>query len=115
MFVSFTPAVSSTASKAMRDRVRKWKLKYRVELSLDEIAVYCNPTLRGWMQYYGKYSPSSLEPIWTQFNSVLVKWVRRKYKKINGKTRAAKMLESIQHKQPTLFAHWQVGVGRGFA
>jgi RNA-directed DNA polymerase len=46
MFVSFTPAVSSSAGKAMRERVRQWKLKYRVELSLEEIATYCNPGLR---------------------------------------------------------------------
>lgn len=115
MFVGFNPAVSSSASKSMRDRVRQWKLKYRVELSLEEIAVYCNPVLRGWMQYYGAYSPSSLEPVWNQFNSVLVKWVMRKYKKINGKTKAARMLESIQQKKPKLFAHWEVGVGRSFA
>jgi RNA-directed DNA polymerase len=115
MFVSFTPAVSPSASKAMRDRVRKWKLKYRVELSLEEVAAYCNPTIRGWMQYYGKYSPSSLEPVWTQFNSVLVKWVRRKYKKLNGKTKASRMLEAVMNKQPHLFSHWQKGIGRGFA
>ena len=115
MFVSFTPAVSSSASKAMRDKIRQWKLKYRVELSLEEIAVYCNPVLRGWMEYYGKYSPSSLEPVWTQFNAVLVKWGMRKYKKLRGKTRSAKMLESIQQKQPTLFPHWQIGIGKSFA
>ncbi len=115
MFVSFTPAVSASASKAMRDRVRQWKLKYRVELGLKEIAFQCNPVLRGWLQYYGKFSPSSLESVWTQFNAVLVKWVMRKYKKINGKTKAAKMLESIQQKQPSLFIHWQIGVGKSFA
>ncbi len=115
MFVGFNPAVSSSASKAMRDSVRQWKLKYRVELSLEEIAVYCNPVLSGWMQYYGAYSPSRLERVWNQFNSVLIKWAMRKYKKINGKTRAARMLESIQQKRPTLFAHWEVGVGRSFA
>ncbi|WP_258957621.1 group II intron reverse transcriptase/maturase [Legionella sainthelensi] len=63
MFVSFTPAVSKVASKAMKDRIRQWRLKYKVELSLEEIAGFCNPTLRGWMHYYGKYSPSSLEPV----------------------------------------------------
>ena len=115
MFVSFTPAVSSSASKAMRDKIRQWKLKHRVELSLEEIAVYCNPVLRGWMKYYGKYSPSSFEPVWTQFNAVLVKWGMRKYKKLRGKTRSAKMLESIQQKQPTLFPHWRIGVGKSFA
>ena len=115
MFVSFTPAVSATASKAMRDRIRQWKLKYRVELSLEEIAAFCNPVLRGWMQYYGKYSPSSLEPVWTQFNAVLVKWGMRKYKKISGKTRSAIMLEAIQQKKPALFPHWQIGIGKSFA
>ncbi len=115
MFVSFTPAVSEAASKAMRDKIRSWKLKYRVELSLEDIAMQYNPVLKGWMEYYGKYSPSSLEPVWTQFNAVLVKWVMRKYKKINGKTRSAKMLESIQQMQLALFPHWQIGVGRSFA
>lgn len=115
LFVSFTPAVSSSAGKAMRERVRQWKLKYRVELSLEEIATYCNPTLRGWMQYYGKYCPSSLGPIWNQFNSVLVKWVMRKYRKLNGKMRAGKMLESMRQKHPALFVHWGVGIGGYFA
>jgi len=115
MFIGFTPAVSTIASKAMRDRIRQWKLKYRVDRSLEEIAGHCNPVLRGWMQYYGKYSPSSLEPVWTQFNAVLIKWTMRKYKKLNGKTKAARMLESIQQKQPKLFAHWQQGIGKSFA
>ncbi|WP_274519458.1 group II intron maturase-specific domain-containing protein [Legionella cincinnatiensis] len=74
--------------------IRQWKLKYKVELSLEEIAELCNPTLRGWMQYYGKYSPSCLEPVWTQFNIVLV----------NGLCVSTKR-----------FPHWQIGVGRNFA
>ena len=115
MFVSFTPAVSATASKAMRDKIRHWKMKYRVELSLEELAKRYNSTLRGWMGYYGKYSPSSLELVWVQFNATLVRWVMRKYKKVKGKTRAAEMLESIQQKQPLLFPHWKVGVGKSFA
>ena len=115
MFVSFTPAVSKVASKAMKDKIRKWELKYKVELSLEEIAKFCNPTLRGWMQYYGKYSSSSLQPVWTQFNAVLVKWTMRKYKKIRGKTKAAIMLENIQQYKPALFPHWKTGIGRCFA
>ena len=35
----------------------------------------------------------------------------RKYKKINGKTRAAVMLQSIIDKKPNLFAHWKLGNG----
>ncbi len=102
------------ASKAMRDKIRQWKLKYRTELSLAEIAERCNPVLRGWLQYYGKYSPSSLEPVWNQFNAVLSRWAKRKYKKIRGKTQACRLLESILMKQPGLFPHWNLGTGKGF-
>ena len=115
IFIGFTPAISKTSGKAIRDKIRQWKLKYRVELSLEEIAIRYNPVLRGWFQYYGKYSQSSLAVIWRQFNMVLVKWVQRKYKKIHGKTKAAIMIQSIIKKQPDLFTHWKLTVGKGFA
>ena len=74
LFINFTPAVSAASCKAMRDRIRRWKLKHRTEIGLEAIAEYCNPILRGWLQYYGKFSPSSLYPVWTHFNSTLVRW-----------------------------------------
>lgn len=115
VFTSFLPAVSKVAIKSMRGKIRKWKLKYRVELELGNFAIKCNPVLRGWLQYYGKFAPSQLHSVWTSFNMTLVKWAMRKYKKINGKTRAAILLQNIQRKQPNLFTHWQLGSGKGFA
>lgn len=38
MFVSFTPAVSKTALKAMRAKIRRDDLRNRTDLSLEEIA-----------------------------------------------------------------------------
>jgi RNA-directed DNA polymerase len=47
VFVSFTPAVSSTALTAMRQTTRQRNFRNRTDLSLDDIARYHNPVLRG--------------------------------------------------------------------
>lgn len=56
MFVSFTPAVSNKAVKAMRQTTRKLNLRNRTQLSLADISRLHNPVLRGWLEYYGKFS-----------------------------------------------------------
>lgn len=57
-FVSFTPAASKTALKSMRAATRDRGFKSRTELELKDIAKMANPVLRGWMEYYGRYTPS---------------------------------------------------------
>ena len=47
LFVSFTPAVSSSALKSMRETTRKFNLRNRTELSLQDISRLHNPVLRG--------------------------------------------------------------------
>src|ERR1019366_842256 len=49
LFVSFSPAVSDKAGKAMREVIRGWKLHHRSDLALADIAQWINPTLRGWV------------------------------------------------------------------
>jgi len=111
LFVSFAPAVSSAAMKEMRNQIRQWNWRNCSDLSLEMIAQGSNPTLRGWINYYGKYNPSSLYPVLRQFNKTLVKWVMRKYKKFKGhKTRAGKFMEGISGRQPSLFHHWKIGM-----
>ena len=116
LFVSFTPAVSKKALKAMRQRVRQLNYRNRTELSLKDISRLHNPVLRGWIAYYGKFNPSALYPVFRHFNMTLVAWAMRKYKRLKGhKTRASLLLESIAEKQPHLFAHWQQGKAGAFA
>lgn len=108
MFVSFTPAVSKTALKAMRATTRKWNIRNRTELKLEEIAKMYNPVIRGWMEYYGKYCPSALEPLYSHLHYTLVAWVMHKYKKFRSrKTKAALYLQKIAQESPRLFAHWK--------
>ena len=51
LFVSFTPAVSKKALKAMRQRPRQLNYRNRTELSLKDIAWLHTPVPRGWIAY----------------------------------------------------------------
>jgi len=116
MFMNFTPAVSKQALKSMRANTRKYDLRNRTDLSLSDIARWYNPILQGWLNYYGKYSRSSLYPVLRHFNKTLVAWAMRKYKPFRKrKTKASIFMERISREQPHLFAHWRAGMVGAFA
>jgi RNA-directed DNA polymerase len=109
--VSFLPAISDNAAKAIRQEIRGWKLHLRSDKSLEDLARMFNPILRGWMQYYGKYYRSMLHPVFRPLNRRLVRWACRKYKKLRyHQRRATHWLRRISIRSPYLWAHWQIGV-----
>ena len=110
-FVSFLPAISDKAAKAIREEIRGWKLQLRSDKSLEDLARMFNPILRGWMQYYGKYYRSMLHPVFRPLNRRLVRWACRKYKKLRDhQRRATHWLRRISIRSAQLWAHWQIGV-----
>jgi RNA-directed DNA polymerase len=114
-FVNFLPAISDKAAKAIRDELRSWKLHLRSDKSLDDLSRMFNPTVRGWVQYYGRYYRSMLYPVFRQLDRSLVRWACRKYKKLRSRhRRATHWLRRISRRNPGLFAHWQLG-GRNTA
>jgi RNA-directed DNA polymerase len=116
IFVAFTPAVSSTALKAMRQTTRKWNFRNRSDFSLEDISRMYNPILRGWMQYYGRFCPSAMYPVLRHFNKTLVAWAQRKYLRLQRhRTRAGQFIENISKRQPDLFVHWKRGMVGAFA
>lgn len=106
-FIGFNPAVSRIALKKMADTVRSWHLGRRSDLSLEEIARRQNPVVRGWNNYYGAYHPSALFPLYEQLTEQLVKWAKRKYKKLRRYENARKWLRSVARKENQLFAYWR--------
>jgi RNA-directed DNA polymerase len=111
LFGSFSPAVSKSALKSMRQKTRKLHWRNRTDLSMEEISKLYNPVLVGWNNYYGRYYKSAMGPIWSHFNRTLVKWAMNKYKCFrNKKTKAAIFIEKIAVKHPKLFVHWQEGI-----
>ena len=109
-FVSFAPAVSRKALKAMRLKIRNHPLvKGCFSLSIEELASVINPLLQGWINYYGKFRKSSMSTIYDYINGKLIKWARRKHKNLQRrKWRAGRWLRGLYLQNPTLFAHWRV-------
>ena len=74
-FVSFLPAISDKAAKAIRETIRDWRLAAtRNNQSLEEIAGLVNPSVRGWANYYGRFYRSALTPVLRHLERALVKW-----------------------------------------
>jgi len=58
--LGFVPAVSKSSLKAMRRKIREMRSRSRTSLSLDQIAAWINPMIRGWLQYYGAFYRSEM-------------------------------------------------------
>jgi group II intron reverse transcriptase/maturase len=88
-FVSFTPAISRKASKAITRTVRGWGLHAASEKELDDFSRMYDRYVRGWVQYYGRYYPSALHRTFECINRRLVRWAMKKYKRLRGRQRRA--------------------------
>ncbi|HEX8802185.1 MAG TPA: group II intron reverse transcriptase/maturase [Terriglobales bacterium] len=111
LFCGFTPAVSPAAMQAMRETIRDLNLRRQTQLSLQDIARTINPLLRGWIEYYGRYRPSTLSSVLRYVNLTLVAWAARKFKRLNrSKLQAAQFLERVAQAQRALFVHWELGM-----
>ena len=55
-FISFLPAISTKAARAIRQTIRAWRMaSTRNNQRLEDLARLTNPVVRGWMNYYGRY------------------------------------------------------------
>ena len=69
-----------------------------------------NWLIRGWINYYGKFRISMLNPIFQLLRRRLVQWVRQRYKRYKTSVnRAYEWLGRIRKQFPTLFYQWRLG------
>jgi RNA-directed DNA polymerase len=116
LICGFTPAVSPTALNTMRATIRDLNIRRQTTASLADIARQLNPLLRGWIGYYGRYTPSALGPMLRYVNQTLLAWAIRKYKRFKAhKIRASRFLQRLVRQQASLFVHWQIGMTGTFA
>jgi RNA-directed DNA polymerase len=110
-FVSFLPAISTKAAKSIRATIRQWRLaSTRNHLSLEDLARLVNPSVRGWMNYYGRFYRSKCLQVLRHLNEALAAWARRKYKRLRRRRRASvHWLGRIARRSPTLFVLWTIG------
>ena len=108
-FVSFSPAISATARKAVGRQIRAWHLRRRSRSDLTRLAEDINPQVRGWFGYYGAFYRSELAILADRIDEHLVRWAMHKFKRLRGRpSRAWEWLRAVQRRQPRLFAHWHL-------
>jgi hypothetical protein len=110
--VSFLPAISNKAAKAIRATIREWRLaSTRNNQSLEDLAELINPVVRGWMNYYGRYYRSKCVLVLRHVNLALAAWARRKYRRFKRRERESMhWLGRIARRDPNLFALWRLGI-----
>jgi RNA-directed DNA polymerase len=111
LYVNFSPGVSRAALTAMRQTVRGWHLQLKCDKDLSDLSNMFNPVLRGWANYYGRFYPSGMKPLWRHVNEYLVRWLQRKYKRMHQRImRAVRELGRLAAAAPGSFVHWEKGV-----
>lgn len=108
VFLNFTPAISGKANKKIKEIIRGWELPLRIGMSLEEIAQWINPQVKGWINYYGKFNRSALYHLIDHIEYKLSLWASRKYKRLKRlREQGRKWLKRIRRGGfgPN-FVHW---------
>ena len=71
------------------------------------MAAWLNPIVAGWMNYYGRFHRSELNPLLWRVNTYLRRWAGRKYRRLRRHTRFKQWWAGLQQRAPGLFAHWR--------
>src|SRR5674476_1404903 len=87
-------------------QIRRWRLHLRTGHSIGELAREINPIVRGWMQYYGAFYRTALHPLLERVNDYLMRWLRRKYRRLRALLKAKACWRRITRQYPRLFTQW---------
>ena len=108
IFNGFLPAISPQALKAKSVELRRMRIHRRTDLSLDDLARWLNPIVVGWINYYGRFYRTALDPLLKRINVYLRRWAGRKYKRLRTHKRFSKWWTGLLARQRDLFAHWRL-------
>jgi group II intron reverse transcriptase/maturase len=105
LFRRIAPGASKAAMKGMTRTIKGWRIHRSSAASAAELAQRYNATLRGWINYYGRFWYWNFSyRLWSVFQSRLVKWMRCRHRL--AQRAAERKLAHIRRGNPSLFAHW---------
>ena len=108
-FTSFQPAASREKVTEFSRRMHDQRLHRRTSQTLNDLAADINPVVAGWLAYFTVFYSTAVIPLCERIDHQLVRWGRRKYKRLKGSDRKARAwLEGIRMRDPELFAHWKM-------
>ncbi len=109
---NFVASVSKKSCKSFRDKIKSLEIHKKTGCKINMIAEELNPTIRGWINYFGKFNASAMKYSLDCVDRRLIKWAMCKYKCFRGRRRFAEnWLSQIKEREPVLFAHWKYRYG----
>jgi hypothetical protein len=108
IFTSFAPAISPEALTAKSQTVRGWRIHQHTGTSLGELATMINPIVAGWINYYGLFGRAQSYQLLRRVNTYLMRWARKKYKRLRGYKRFHRWWTGLLDREPGLFTHWSL-------
>ena len=110
LFLGFDCAISISSKKRIADKLEDLKIDRLNFKSIVGVALYLEPFIRGWINYYGKYRITELNPVFLLLRQRLVWWARKRYKRYKtNMVKAYRWLDRVQKQFPNLFYQWRYG------
>jgi group II intron reverse transcriptase/maturase len=109
-FLGFNASISMKSQVKIVEQVKEKGSRINCCKNIEDVAKVLNPSIRGWLNYYGYIGKRNMSKVFLVINRRLVRWLRKKYKRLKKCWKQSfNLLEEIRQKNPTLFAHWAVG------
>ena len=107
-FWGFRPSISMKSQKRILGVIKKLAIHKWVNKDIQFLANALAPKIRGWINYYGKFRLSEMQPVFRALNKRLARWIRNKYRlKTYGHSYG--LLKRIIASYPNTFVHWEYG------
>lgn len=108
-FTGFLPAASRERVAEFSRKMHDKQLHRRTSLTLNDLAADINLEVAGWLAYFTVFYPSAVIPLGERIDRHLMRWAKRKYKRLRNSDRKARVwLRGIRARDPGLFAHWKL-------
>jgi RNA-directed DNA polymerase len=108
LYVHAFPACGQLASTEGHQPDDPGALHHRSDKSLQDLAAFYNPYIRGWINYYGQFYRKQLRPTLLRIDTYLVRWARWKFKRLRRRHWGAReWVARVRYANPTRFSYWR--------
>ncbi|MHB9141414.1 MAG: group II intron reverse transcriptase/maturase [Paludibacter sp.] len=110
LFLGFDCAISISSKKRIADKLEELEIDRLNFKSIVGVALYLEPLIRGWINYYGKFRITELSPVFQLLRQRIVWWARKRYKRYKtNMIKAYRWIDRVQKQFPNLFYQWRYG------
>jgi RNA-directed DNA polymerase len=108
-FVVFMAGICNQAKTHIKKKMRRVLVTQWSNMTLEWFAEHLNPKIRGWMNYYTRYSKNETYQVFYYLNTLIRSWIKNKYR-ISSKAEMYDKYRAIQQAAPAMFYHWRKGI-----